>query len=82
MRSGAEGGHVAPGLRADDSGRLDDDDDGDGPPDQVLERVGIVGQAGEHGAETPHDPGTEGGERGEEWHPTSRNRGMDRISDG
>ena len=33
---------------------LDDGDDGDGAPDQVLEGVGPVGQPGGDGAEAPH----------------------------
>ena len=74
--------HVAPGRRRTMVTASMTSDDGNGSPDQVLERVGIVGQPGEHGAEAPDDAGSEGGGRGEEWHTTTRNRGMDAISAG
>ena len=46
--------------------RLDDEDDGDRPPDQVLEGVGPVGEAGGDRAEAPHGARAEGEQRGDE----------------
>ena len=47
------------GLPGDQCPGLDDDDDADRAPRQVLKGVGLVGDAGEHGAEAPDRAGGE-----------------------